>query len=114
MEIGFDTRSLSDSKTRGGPLMNTPYGGWLNIGFHNNFASNTQFGAFYAVSKDELGGFNYNIETNLSSRIGDHLQLSVEPNYSYSISKRQYVTTLDNGPEETYGKRYVFSSIKRN
>ena len=41
------------------------------------------------------------------------MELSILPEYDHTRDVQQYVTTLGNGRPETYGSRYVFSSIDR-
>jgi hypothetical protein len=40
-------------------------------------------------------------------------QLSIKPTISYEIDARQYIATLDGGPAETFGARYIFARVDR-
>ena len=50
---------------------------------------------------------------SFSFRPGPRWQLSVQPEIDHTIDVQQYVTTLSDGRADTYGRRYVFSSIDR-
>ena len=46
--------------------------------------------------------------------LGDRWQLSIDPNLLRQIDTQQYVTTLEGGRPETFGRRYVFGNIDRS
>ncbi|MFB6240049.1 MAG: DUF5916 domain-containing protein, partial [Gemmatimonadota bacterium] len=62
---------------------------------------------------DELGGWDASLRGSASVRPSPDLRLEFAPRLSLSEEPRQYVRTLDDGPEATYGDRYVFSRIDR-
>ncbi len=127
--IGFEPsiRFKSDSRTRGGPLMGFESGWNAWWGFSNNFSASTRYGLNGNYSVDELGGFMYSINGNLSTRVGPKLELSVRPRYRRENQPRQYVATLTGSETtsagaidhsaagvNTFGSRYVFSRIERD
>lgn len=96
-------------------------------GFANKFSATTRYGLNGNYAIDELGGFNYGINGNISTRIGSSLELSLRPGYRREDQPRQYVTTLTGseitgsgtldhsvGGAATFGSRYVFSRIARD
>ncbi len=114
LDLGYGLRAVSDDWTRGGPLMGKPRGGWLGIGIHNSFSADRRYGFDYENSWDEFDGYHHEFELSFSSRIGEALEISINPEYYFSENSRQYVATLDNGSPSTYGKRYIFARIDRN
>ncbi len=129
--MGFEPniRFKNHSRTRGGPLMGFESGWNFWTGFSNNFSASTRFGLNGNYAVDELGGFNYGINGNISTRIGSGLELSLRPRYRREDQPRQYVTTLTGldttdagallhnhaaGGSATFGSRYVFSRIARD
>ena len=60
--------------------------------------------------RDELGGYGYGGEVDLSYRPAGRWRLSVEPGYQYRVDARQYVDRL---PRAGFD-RYVFASIERS
>lgn len=108
-----DWRSQSDNFTRGGPSMSTSAS--FNTGFSmsNNFSATTQYGGNFWWARNELGGWGFGLEGRFSTR-GKRWQVGIEPGYERSETSRQYVTTVDGGGEQTYGKRYIFAGVDRS
>jgi hypothetical protein len=111
---GPDFRFLDASQTRGGPLMGTPRGWTGNATFRTRPAAQTVWNGGLTVSTDEDGGGTVNANVGLSFRPGGRWQVSLTPRYIRERNSQQYVTTLDEGREETYGQRYIFSYIDRS
>ena len=106
-----DPHSQSDALTRGGPLMQTPMQ-WAVIGQVANPASApTRWNAriYYGAAED--GGPTYRVSGGVSLRPGPRWQLALEPNYVHFGFPRQYVAVRPDGPESTFGSRYVFSHL---
>ena len=106
-----EPHSQSDALTRGGPLMQTPVQ-WAAIGQVANPASApTRWNAriYYGAAED--GGPTYRVSGGVSIRPGPRWQLALEPNYVSFGFARQYVAVRPNGPESTFGSRYVFSHL---
>jgi len=106
-------RNLSDDLTRGGPLMQR-FRGWSSwIGASNSWASDARWLVESEIQGNEAGAKIGVFRGSLSTRTGGRWELSVEPRYIYSRIARQYIGSWDGGPEETYGRRYVFSWIEQ-
>lgn len=105
--------ALSDHLTRGGPLMESG-AGW-NVGFSlsSNYSGDTRWSAWGSTFNDELGAWNYSFGGSITIRASGRLDISMDPSYTRSVSTRQYLATLPDGPAATFGKRYIFSTIDR-
>lgn len=106
-----DPYSQNDALTRGGPLMRTPLQ-WALIGqVANPATASTRWNAriYYGAAED--GGPTYRFSGGVSLRPGPRWQLSLEPNYVHFGFPRQYVAVRPDGPESTFGSRYVFSHL---
>jgi hypothetical protein len=99
--------------TRGGPSMGTPQGWNANLALRNGNAPATQWRIATSYRENEYGDFRWAPEANLSVRPSPPWRLSLRPEYAYELNHRQYVTTLEVGRPETYGRRYVFGTIDR-
>ncbi len=108
-----DWRSQSDNFTRGGPTMSTSASFSTGAGMSNNFSATTQYGSSFWYARNELGGWGFALDGNLSTR-GTRWQVGVDPHYERSETSRQYVATVDGGSAQTYGKRYIFSGVERS
>ncbi|MFZ1730778.1 MAG: DUF5916 domain-containing protein [Bacteroidota bacterium] len=111
--ISFDygTSALNDHLTRGGPLMRSGAGWNLYANVSNPYSSDLRWNLWGSRFGDALGSWNWSTGGSLSLRTNGWLELSVQPSFLRSINVRQYVLTANNGPAETYGRRYVFATI---
>jgi hypothetical protein len=112
-EIDFRPGALSDTQTRGGPLMGTPteIAGFVSIRapFQNRLSGD----AFLYLEDDDIGGWVVETGFDLDYRPGGAWQFSAGPSFVRSRNTRQFVTTVDGG-SSTFGRRYVFGAIDRH
>ncbi|PLX30995.1 MAG: hypothetical protein C0600_06905 [Ignavibacteria bacterium] len=108
-DYGLD--ALADHMTRGGPLMNTGAGWNLYGTLSNNYSSDTRWSVYASTFRTELDAWNYSVGGSFSVRTSGRWDISIEPGYTRSVSTRQYLMSTDNGPEATFGRRYLFSTI---
>ncbi|HSG81964.1 MAG TPA: DUF5916 domain-containing protein, partial [Gemmatimonadota bacterium] len=119
-ELELDTRHspqlLSDSDTRGGPLMIRP----ARTSFNLQLSTDRRRALFLEPSFEYTNTYadTYNWETGLGIgfRPVPSLEMLLEPQYSTGTSPAQYVTDTeeDVGYDPTYGRRYFFSDLKRH
>ena len=100
--------------TRGGPLMETPRNWSLNLELRNRESSQTSWSGEFDIGGTEDGGLTREFNGRLAFRPWQQWQVSVDPKLLRQIDTQQYLTTLEGGRPETYGKRYVFGTIDRN
>ncbi len=113
LSASLDRRALSPTLTRGGPLMETPRGWSGSVGLGNNFVANTRWQGRLRYEQNEDGGRGLRLSGSLGVRPAPPWQLSIEPSYSRSTDPRQFITTEENGPPETFGTRYIFAATER-
>ncbi len=110
----YNTESISKSTTRGGPLVKTPSGMFIGGSVSSDSRKNLIFDLGGSYNKDELGGYGNSINLEVSWKPSSQLSLSISPEYSSYLSKRQWVGKFnDDLAKNTFGKRYVFSDLKR-
>lgn len=107
-------RTLSDALTRGGPLMARPRSRAVYADLANSSGARTRWGVEVGASTDEHGGGSFTIEPELSLRPGARWELSMSAGWSDRTDSRQYVTAVDGGRAETFGRRYVFAFVDRS
>jgi hypothetical protein len=109
-----DLRAQDERLTRGGPSMGTPRS-WVTIAQVNNgFQARNRWNGRVYYGENELGGQTYRLSGSVSFRPGPRWQLAVDPNYLRDKYPQQYVSTLEGGRPETFGRRYVFGFIDRS
>ncbi len=109
----FDSwaRAFSDNATRGGPLMGTGAGYEIAGGLSNYWAAPVHWNARFFSSTNELGGFSWGTSGGVQVRVASRWELSLEPEFRRQVNTRQYVTSLDGGRPETYGRRSIFGTV---
>lgn len=114
-QISYSTnfRREDPRLTRGGPVMQVPFGGTTDFQLHGAPSRQTGWSTEVAHTWDEDGGKTDRFSGHLSVRPGPSWQLSIEPNLSHQVQTQQYVTAFDGGRPATYGRRYVFGGIDR-
>ena len=108
--------------TRGGPAMGTPLGWTVSSSLRNSRGSTTRWNVNGNLKTNEFGEHAWEASGSLSARPSPSLEFSVEPDYLNEQGAggifsgpigRQYLTTLNGGRAETYGKRYIFGLVDR-
>jgi hypothetical protein len=112
--VNRNFRGQDAQLTRGGPSMGTPLGFSMNASLRNSGSSVTRWNFGGNMSSNENGDESRGFFASLTTRPSPQWQLSIEPDYSQSVSYRQYVTARDGGRPETFGRRYVFGFIDRS
>jgi hypothetical protein len=111
------TRGLalqSVTLTRGGPVMARAPGWGASVEVGNPATSETRFFANASMGETADGGRTRRVGATVSFRPGPRWQLSANPSYERLIETQQYVTTLNGGRPETFGRRYIFAFIDRS
>ena len=107
-----DFRAQDMRLTRGGPSMGY---GWNNVGIaqlSNRSGAPTRWTGRIYYGKNEWGELTNRLSGSLSVRPEPRWQLTAAPNFLIWTDSRQYVTTLDGGRAETFGRRYVFGRLQ--
>jgi hypothetical protein len=108
----YSLRSNDDRLTRGGPIAARPAGwdGGFTFVSDPRRAITFQGGAF--GSRNEHGGWMYEIDPTLGIKTSSRWNLSVGPRLFRGHTVAQYVSSIaDPAATETYGRRYVFAPI---
>ncbi|MGH9379516.1 MAG: DUF5916 domain-containing protein [Thermoanaerobaculia bacterium] len=111
VDLAYDTRALSDSLTRGGPLMETGAAWRSQFNVSTNEARQWVWSIGGSYAADELDGWGYGLNTRILLRFADRFTLSVTPGYERSRNTRQFYTSLAGDQLETFNQRYVFATL---
>ncbi len=112
--VGVDLPAQDASLTRGGPRMGTPRGWSASTRISNSFAASTRIFARGEYRENEDGGSAFQANVALTVRPTDRWQLTFQPNFDRRVDDQQYVTAVDSGPLETFGRRYIFAYVDRS
>jgi hypothetical protein len=113
LRLNYQPRSLSDTLTRGGPLMQTVQGVDGSLALGNNFAATTRWNVGVNLWRFEGGNRGTALWGSLTVQPLRRLRLGLEPSAMLYTENPQYVSTLEGGRPEMYGQRYVFARMQR-
>jgi hypothetical protein len=114
LRVAHDTRALSDSLTRGGPLMGTGEAWRSRAGVSSNDARRHVWSLDGLYGSDELGGRTWGASTRLLLRPKNRFTFSITPGYERTRDVRQFFTSLEGGAPEAFGRRYVFATLDQS
>jgi hypothetical protein len=113
VSFGIDEAAEDDRLTRGGPTMGTPRGWSSSFMLRNSDAARTRANLRLELEGNEDGGSGMELSADLTFRPATRWQLTLSPVIEREINERQYVSTLEQGPAATFGRRYVFAFVDR-
>jgi hypothetical protein len=113
VRVTYLPRSLSDSLTRGGPLMRTEQGMDTSFSLSNGYGETTRWNVNGSVWAFERGSQGSSVGASLTLQPNRRLRLGLEPTASLYTEVFQYVDTLEGGRAETFGRRYIFGAVQR-
>jgi len=109
---GGQAATLDDQRTRGGPLARRPSSKFLGGEFGSDSRKQFSFNMWTERVDDSHGAVSYYGGAGVTYRPSSSLRLSLNPRFTDSQSRSQYVTRQRNaGYEPTYGDKYVFASL---
>jgi len=117
-ELGFDSRftprRISDSMTRGGPLMENPRNYSLGMKLRTDRRKAIAFEPEIEYKNGAKGGWGWEVGVETKFRPSPTWEFELRPRYETERKPAQYVTkTSDIGFSPTYGARYIFSDLRR-
>ncbi len=115
LNAAYNPPTLSDRRTRGGPLTRNDPGLELNVNLNSDRRKTISFGLwggrYHQGSQDYDGWAGF----DLRYRPAPNVSVTVGPSFSWSEEPGQYVTTYgDTTANVTYDARYVFAPLSYN
>jgi hypothetical protein len=111
----YSPELLSDSKTRGGPLMSNPGSTQFEVSLHTDPRAAFAIRPRIDYQDGHRGGYRFQTGVGMTIRPSPSLEIQLAPNYTRQLDPAQYVAAIDDeGFEPTYGRRYLFSDLKRH
>jgi hypothetical protein len=106
--------AYDDRLTRGGPVAYDPAGNRAEIQLNTDSRKAMSLRSTANYSWGESGGWNRQINGNVSIRPAENWSFSVGPRYNRSLTTAQYIGSVEDPTAvATFGRRYVFSSIRQ-
>lgn len=112
--LNFNEDVLSDTLTRGGPLMVDPGSKGFWIGGSTDRRDLVTWQGSVNYSEGNRGGSNFGASLGVEARPTNGMVLSANLSYDRSSSVDQYVTQVeDEAFDATFGARYLFADLER-
>ncbi|TVQ16361.1 MAG: hypothetical protein EA364_00335 [Balneolaceae bacterium] len=110
--MNYNGRQFSDRISRGGPLVELPVNGNMNMNISSNPNKSLAYNAGTFMRRDTEGGYNRNFWAGFRVQPTPWLQFSFAPELMLQRNMYQYIATVaDAAASQTFGRRYVFSEI---
>ena len=110
----YSPTQFSDTRTRGGPVMEDPGSYSFDIGIGSDNRKRISVETEVDYENYQRGGHEWEAEIEATIRPTPNWELEITPNFSWERNAAQYVGRTDALPyAPTYGSRYVFSDLKR-
>ncbi len=105
---------LSDTDTRGGPLMTGPASSSLEATLGTDRRQSLFLGGRVQWDKRHRGGYKLETGVELAWRPASSFEIAIVPSYIIDQDLAQYVETTDDvGYDPTIGPRYLFADLDR-
>jgi len=115
VNFGYDPQFVDDRLTRGGPAALKPPMYWGGFGVFSDQRKVYTISANYWSTSSELGGWEHSIWSSFGVRPNPALRVSVSPQVSFSHHAAQFLrSSADSTATGTFGRRYVFGSLRYN
>ncbi len=115
LSLDFGPKSLSDTETRGGPLMTEPASVGVEAGLRTDPRRTVSLGPSVAwTDRLDAAGGDLELGMDVVVRPNPGLELSVRPAVELRDDPSQFVASTDAVPyEPTFGTRYLFADLDR-
>jgi hypothetical protein len=98
--------------TRGGPLARLPTGGGIQFELNSDRRKRLTYGFYTSYSYNNEGGRGVNFNPRATFRPTTALRVTLQPSWNRTHAMAQFVTRVtDPLATDTYGSRYVFSTL---
>lgn len=111
MTLSIDQSAMSDDLTRGGPLMRTPSAIGASWYLGNGFSNKVLWSVDGNAWIDEYRGDHWGVSGSISTVIAGRVEVGMEPSFSGSLDRRQYLGTVEENTAGGTEIRYLFSDL---
>ncbi|MFB0516324.1 MAG: DUF5916 domain-containing protein [Candidatus Neomarinimicrobiota bacterium] len=109
---GWGPRTLSDTHLRGGPMVVSMAGWFVDFNINTDNRKNIVANIYSEINHREMGSWSYNVSGNLEIKMGTRLNLRIGPHYSTNRTIDQFIDIIeDDNATAMYGNRYVMAQI---
>ncbi len=113
--FGFhDQQVVDDRFTRGGPLALSPEGWGVGVNLFSDQRKSVNAGFFTFYSHDAAGGWNLQLNPNLSWHPSSAVVVRMGPSYSLGRSTAQFLEAITDTLSATFGVRYLFGQLSQH
>ncbi len=114
--LDYGPQTLSDTETRGGPLMVKPSGYHADLGIRTDSRRMVSLEPRIEYGQRALGdGHSFQTSVQISIRPSSNVEIQVEPSWQVETSASQYVSTDESASfAPTYGERYFFGDLTQH
>ena len=111
--LAYNPETIDNNLTRGGPLVQVPYGYQIDTGARTDSRKPIVFGVNSSIyNRPTIDSHSWDSSFSVRWKPQSNFSLSIGPGYSYRITDYQWVKNVaDPLMTDTFGKRYVFGRL---
>jgi hypothetical protein len=112
--LAYNPRTLSNTLTRGGPLVLRPWGWEVDLGGATDSRKSIVIEESLTMYRQPGAGDQFSGQITLRWKPSGNFSLSIGPGYSYENTGHQWVTRVKDAlMTDTFGTRYIFGRISQ-
>jgi hypothetical protein len=110
--VGRSFATWNDRLTRGGPITRDPAAWNFNANFNTDNRMTWTFRLGGGHSRNDAGGWRWNLGGGISGKPTESAEIRIGPSFSRVRNLGQFVRVVeDQNAADTFGRRYIFSTI---
>jgi hypothetical protein len=113
--LAYNPKTVSHELTRGGPLVEIPYGYQVDFSLSTDVRKPINFGfSGSTYQRPAIGSVSHNLGFSIRWKPKSNISFSAGPGFYYRLTDYQWVRRVgDSLMTETYGARYVFGRLEQ-
>ncbi|MCU7496667.1 MAG: carbohydrate binding family 9 domain-containing protein [Ignavibacteria bacterium] len=112
--LAYNPRTISNRRTRGGPLTLNESGSQVNFYWHSDDRKGLVIGNGYDYYGSRDGSNQWDTYWEIQWRPGANFSISITPEFSGLVENTQWVDSYeDAAARATYGTRYIFAKMEQ-
>ena len=112
INLNYNAEATSTTLTRGGPKALVPANYFIEFDLSTDNRNEVILSPSIEYSRNSIGGYYYEYGLEIEWKPIPQIEFEIEPQYEFSHSKYQWVTSYDDDfAAATFGRSYVFANI---
>ncbi|NQV38098.1 MAG: carbohydrate binding family 9 domain-containing protein, partial [Candidatus Marinimicrobia bacterium] len=109
---GWGPKTISDTHLRGGPMVISPDGYFIEFGYDSDYRKNIVYGGGTDFGGTPYGQKSFGGYLWSSVKLGTQLTMNLEPSFNRYTELAQYIMEIEDSTRiDMFGKRYILAQL---